>query len=57
MTGWMSADVVLYIVAAYLATGGFLKLIAARRASLLAELERDIAKEQQQQQAAKSAAT
>lgn len=46
MTGWMTADVVIYAVAAYLATGGVLKLIAARRAALLAELEADIAKQQ-----------
>lgn len=46
MTGWMTADVVIYIVAAYVAIGGVLKLIAARRAALLAELENDIAKQQ-----------
>ena len=46
MTGWMTADVLIFVVAAYLATGGFLKLISARRAALLAELEADIAKQQ-----------
>ena len=46
MTGWMTADVLIYAVATYLATGGLLKLISARRAALLAELEADIAKEQ-----------
>ena len=46
MTGWMTADVLIYAGAAYLAVGGLLKLIAARRATLLAELEADIAKEQ-----------
>ncbi len=51
MTGWMIADVLIYVVAAYLATGGLLRLIAARRAVLLAELDADIAK----QQAAKTA--
>jgi hypothetical protein len=51
MTGWTTADIVIYVVAAYVAVGGVLKLIAARRAALLAELERDIAK----QQAAKTA--
>jgi len=46
MTGWTTADILIYVVAAYLAVGGVLKLIAARRAALLAELERDIAKQQ-----------
>jgi hypothetical protein len=46
MTGWTTIDVVIYVVAAYVAIGGVLKLIAARRAALLAELERDIAKQQ-----------
>jgi hypothetical protein len=46
MTGWTTADVLIYAVAVYVAVGGILKLIAARRAALLAELERDIAKEQ-----------
>ena len=46
MTGWMTADVVIYVVAAYVAIGGVLKLITARRAALLAELEADIAKQQ-----------
>lgn len=46
MTGWMTADVLIFAIAAYVATGGVLKLIAARRAALLAELEADIAKQQ-----------
>ncbi|MGC4004961.1 MAG: hypothetical protein QM811_18360 [Pirellulales bacterium] len=46
MPDWTTADYVIYAVAAYVAVMAFLKLFAARRATLLAQLEADIAKEQ-----------
>ncbi|MDX1963028.1 MAG: hypothetical protein SFX18_07735 [Pirellulales bacterium] len=46
MSPWTPFDILLFAAAAYVAVFALLKLVAARRETLLRELEQDIAREQ-----------